>query len=1444
MVEPNALHQVSTNPSPGSESSKQDRANENENEGLCFTSGVQGLPFGAGVIHAYLAAGRGSPRVVAGISMGSLTTAAFQRAFREATPASGAEVTEDVRWRWYRKYLRAISERPLDLIWSGIPDQSDFFARFIPVKDSAPQKIPDVAVRNMFTKEELSARRDLALFVGLGRWLAKLPLRVSSVAGLIINYVRWQEKYGHNPFRRFLFLVLSLLKVIFVSLIHNSLHPEWFNEKTFAGSEGNSDKKFNRVISFLGVALFLLPIVIAIRLIVARSQAQELNTVFAAFITVLLPLMYWWSSKNIRPLFGWTLFGLSWCLILSIILPLLNWLVGIIMWIEVHLSNALFVPYAREHPTSTIVWLAKIGVGKRVYEVLESLRPGLHDGLIYITSLLFIAVAVLTVQVRWRTKSFEFWKAMAACIGVAGAILLGIFGWHRLVDASKIQNGIAQTIVVYGERHWSYLLSGLTLFLAYQVITHGELLGLVFENLNLHKGIIHNYYLRFALFDLFQEDGNAPVLGIEPFPVVLVAAPLQIVPATKRQEDPGAYQVWAKPGTSLIDVLTATLAVPGIYEPVHLKAETGKKAKTAETQKATGDGALEAWELPSGFAKSVGELDLVDGSVIRQNPLPALFSFIAKEPKIASQLSSSMGEQTSKLHVVYSVPIDPPPPEKQDCNVSIVDVGLAALKLSRRRDTQLEVHQTNLLSEVERELRKVGGRSSRLNPIFVDEIAPSVDKDFANPINPTREDILGRVASGCRATLEVLYADKLATWRNNAADEYIPCEQLMQSELSRPGCQRQQPQSGLPGLPEVCTACTRKLKARPLHRGKAQDTSSNTWSSQLPDNPNYHQELPQLVGARPRIVFVASGGVFRGSFHVGMISALLAAHIKPDLIVGASVGTIMGGALAAAFCAPSYEEAIVHFEKLTQVLLSVDQEIAFTKVFKNAVRDLGIRAIGVNISPSKIRKMVLDGSEHDASFAAVGAPSALIDAISRLLLIPHRATGDIAAEFVAGHVTAATKALLQQLKSETLRQLQVEYALIGTSLMQPTVRRLLNGPGVELGKFQPYQASRQIAIYGTTIDFWPQRPVLLGVGRPGLGPSYDFAEATLCSSAFPCVFAARRESDLYPGTGSPTTLFCDGGMFDNLPFLPAIEILAKVQSTHAGNRKGQGDGDRCSRTLEALTLRSQAPDLFIAGSLDVNLQTQPDIDNSLDNILEITERASALQNNIKIKSFEQVLSSLDEQVQKLVLNAQKDDGKQNAAKLNFKLLDQIVNASVLPVYPVDPQHLNGTFAFCASTGLNRERLKDSMSNGCFQTLRAFVDPGSSSSVYREDADSSLKRSLGALRRDKIPAVSWNESGKQPRGICKHFKLSIDPAKKVWPGLNPEENVYGFVCPFFAAGQAADEAAQKLTGQERRMRQDQADEVRSIYDRCIADPVHLSIVKEGAEAKQPQKHDGD
>jgi len=53
------------------------------NDAVCFTAGPEAAVVGVGTIHAYLAARRQCPKVVAGISLGALNAAAMQRVYKE-----------------------------------------------------------------------------------------------------------------------------------------------------------------------------------------------------------------------------------------------------------------------------------------------------------------------------------------------------------------------------------------------------------------------------------------------------------------------------------------------------------------------------------------------------------------------------------------------------------------------------------------------------------------------------------------------------------------------------------------------------------------------------------------------------------------------------------------------------------------------------------------------------------------------------------------------------------------------------------------------------------------------------------------------------------------------------------------------------------------------------------------------------------------------------------------------------------------------------------------------------------------------------------------------------------------------------------------------------------------------------------------------------------------
>ena len=131
---------------------------------------------------------------------------------------------------------------------------------------------------------------------------------------------------------------------------------------------------------------------------------------------------------------------------------------------------------------------------------------------------------------------------------------------------------------------------------------------------------------------------------------------------------------------------------------------------------------------------------------------------------------------------------------------------------------------------------------------------------------------------------------------------------------------------------------------------------------------------------------------------------------------------------------------------------------------------------------------------------------------------------------------------LREVRRETLPSFDIQKCVMVVSLLEGQAQDLLafSDSGAELRKVQPYQdatpSAHKVAFFGTTSFLNGSSSLLLG--RDFLTPasSWNGTQASLCSSAFPAVFAARMEADLMPGAGRADRYFADGGMFDNLPF--------------------------------------------------------------------------------------------------------------------------------------------------------------------------------------------------------------------------------------------------------------------------------------------------------------------
>ena len=835
------------------------------------------------------------------------------------------------------------------------------------------------------------------------------------------------------------------------------------------------------------------------------------------------------------------------------------------------------------------------------------------------------------------------------------------------------------------------------------------LLKSISNNLDITTGLIHPFEVQRTIFNLFVKDAPAFVIK-GPAPDAVKAL---FVCAALEETD----QIILKESMPIVAALTAAVAIPAVLRPQIVSRESVATTTATKTE----------------------NFKVIDGASVRSNPLPAFFDWCKRigDPDLTQRLERPDGK-TPSLHVVYNVPTGYDGSVQHVGGIECPDIVLSAktaLQLAKRRDTRQEVRQTNNLSRLEWHRRLVGSTKKSAFVILADEIAPRQQIDLGSDLSPDHDKLRRTVADGCRATLETLYRDDIHA--AGIDGKAIPCVML----ISRVAERRAEAIGKCAGLPAVCDHCTSVLDYRPARSPNAvQEGLLKTYGQRSEPTPAELVNLfPQLAKAEPKVVFLGSGGVFRGAFHIGVLAAMYRTELFPDLVIGASVGTLMGGALCR-MTAGDRANAPRVLSDLTSLFVHVDQKLSLTFTLKNAMKQLGIRARKVMLSPSELARRVRQGSKADAGYAATGAPPALTDALSSLFVIPHVDTVSITSQFVAGHFSTAIDNFLGEVRKETLASFDIRNSLMGVSLLQGQVKRLLafTESGAELAKVQPYQGAtpsgREVAFFGTTSFLNASTPMLLGRDFLTTAPSWSATQQGLCSSAFPAVFAARMEADLMPGAGRTDRFFADGGMFDNLPFFPAIEVLSAVQRGLAFSNAAE--------VRSRVQSRAANPNLIISAGL--NATPVPDASVQWDTMFDITARATSLSYDSKTRTF---TTSARKSLKILQEIGDHDLSIMDERQLGF--LNGFVAATVVSITPTDADHINPTFAFCKSLGMRSERVQSSIGDGCYRSLLEF------------SRDPNVRKTL--MKNGK--AVEWVPADVRPK-----------PA--------PENS-----CPFFHVGQA-------------------------------------------------------
>ena len=713
-------------------------------DAVCFTAGPQAAVVGVGTIHAYLAARRRCPKVAAGISLGALNAAAMQRAYRDLGRSAGKplEEQEAARWAWFRHYVDTLSNHPWSVLWDALPNQSDFFADMIPIRDtSVPQHLQ---------KEEAAARRQQYLLVKLGRWLAKLPVSVSLVVGLLVNYVRLCERYPRaQKAISLLAIVGHVFNLLTRLVLYVCLSSQFFPEHKFrdqVAGEARAAVRYRCRIPLFGwfnlfsvtFTLTLIPIVVlliylfnplglwdsirvpvavavalGVLLMIATARLRKRIARFAivqkAGASVFPVIVAYASSAANFVLCCFVLVSLARALYLHASHQVnAVWLLaaGVAAALDVALILLLLQPavipetrrwlldrrFLRELPRPLLGWIPFVFLwihlaglvayltlgGYMLWQVVEVERDVLHK----VTSFALGSWRLFSIPAfPWILAILPviFWRHLT---GFASART----GWRRLF-AGALSVAISLALIAVGiwvcesrlnafvglfnpgrspqEAHpalWRlFCLTAYTLTLTWlamftvlnQPFLRRWLMTWLLEKVGLQTSLIHDLYLRIKLWRLFdgewsenksKSDPSEELVSDDPMPVVIVAASLQTL--FEKGQPKLAYQLRAKPGTPLIHALRAALACTPIFSPVRItQSKLGWWLK---------DSVLKDRKNQDQFESGI---DLVDGSVVRQNPLPALYSFL-RDYSGAGDMARNNDSSHPAIHVVYGVPVE------------------------------------------------------------------------------------------------------------------------------------------------------------------------------------------------------------------------------------------------------------------------------------------------------------------------------------------------------------------------------------------------------------------------------------------------------------------------------------------------------------------------------------------------------------------------------------------------------------------------------------------------------------------------------------------------------------------------------------------------------------------------------------------------------------------
>lgn len=437
---------------------------------------------------------------------------------------------------------------------------------------------------------------------------------------------------------------------------------------------------------------------------------------------------------------------------------------------------------------------------------------------------------------------------------------------------------------------------------------------------------------------------------------------------------------------------------------------------------------------------------------------------------------------------------------------------------------------------------------------------------------------------------------------------------------------------------------------------------------------------------RPTVSLLFSGGVFRGVYQMGVVNALNVLGIKPDLIAGASVGSITAAMVAKVFSEKDLEKRRSNIAELASVYLTLDK-IMLTDRFSDFVRELTIRAAQTNFSINDADHLFRK-YDHNNSIRFTRRARNVVAGIERLFYVnPFQLRKLVYAS--RNRNSAAALKQVQSYVQQWLDRMQVGKQLLGAEPLRLLIDHyVLDFPEGDKAHartpvpIDTFLKQSQIAFLATATNLTAGKLEVLGDDQrettdlPWQRPA--LREALLVSSAFPGVFRPRWSWELRPTScDEAQAQFMDGGTIDNLPIQPTVDFLAKAAA----------DGQT--------TFRPRAAGHLI---LAASLRSDPEADNARNGAggpepywPTLNRQAGRLKYNKKIDTYGKAASDL-RRIWEYFKDQPIDDS------------DGRVNLLDLEVVTVKPNWTCGTFGFHPMLGFRRENQARSIAHGCSTTL--------------------------------------------------------------------------------------------------------------------------------------------